>query len=185
VSDFFKNLDAIRLSPESQSLIAASEVLTHVPVRKPNRTDFFRVHPDPDMSFATAVYVDSEERETYLLSPNVPFEIMGEAKPVNLTLAVTRYGHPFLWAVPFPDQLGRSNPWTDTAREAANLAVKSWVRMVSDMQLRAYRIFKAEGQLSDPIWPEKSLSELLELAFKDRVIDSPDHPLVRRLRGLV
>ena len=57
--------------------------------------------------------------------------------------------------------------------------------MAADMQLRAYRIFKAEGQLSDPIWPDKSLQELLELAFKDRVIDNMDHPVVRRLRGLV
>ena len=116
VSNFFKNLDAIRLSPESMSFVGASEVLTHLPVRKPNRTDFFRVHPDPEMSFATAVYVDSEERETYLLSPDMPFDVVGEAKPVNLTLAVTRHGNPFLWAVPFPDPLGRSNPWAETAR---------------------------------------------------------------------
>jgi hypothetical protein len=34
------------------------------------------------------------------------------------------------------------------------------------------------------MWPEKSLSELLKLAFRDRIIDSAEHPVVKRLRGL-
>ena len=33
-------------------------MLSHVPVRKPNRTEFVRVHPDPVMAFPTAVFVD-------------------------------------------------------------------------------------------------------------------------------
>jgi hypothetical protein len=33
-------------------------------------------------------------------------------------------------------------------------------------------------------WPETPFNEVLETAFKGRVIDSEDHPIVRRLRGL-
>jgi hypothetical protein len=50
--------------------------------------------------------------------------------------------------------------------------------------LGAYRVFAAEGELPDPAWPGKPLRELVEIAFRDRVIADPEHPVVRRLRGL-
>jgi len=52
------------------------------------------------------------------------------------------------------------------------------------MSLGAYRIYRAEGELSDPVWPDRTLSELLEIAFRDRIISTEDHPVIRRLRGL-
>jgi hypothetical protein len=67
----FDNLDSLRISPESAGLIGMREVLRHVPVRKPNRTDFFRVHPAADMTLATGVYIDREERETYVVAPEL------------------------------------------------------------------------------------------------------------------
>ena len=56
--------------------------------------------------------------------------------------------------------------------------------MAPDMSLGAYRIYTAEGQLSEPVWPDKSLTELLKLGFKDKVINSAEHPVIRKLRGL-
>jgi hypothetical protein len=38
--------------------------------------------------------------------------------------------------------------------------------------------------LSDPVWPDKPLPEIMQIAFRDRVVDSENHPVVRRLRGL-
>jgi hypothetical protein len=52
------------------------------------------------------------------------------------------------------------------------------------MSLGYYRIYRAEGDIPDPVWPDKPFPELLKLAFAKLVIDSPDHPIVRRLRGL-
>jgi hypothetical protein len=50
--------------------------------------------------------------------------------------------------------------------------------------LGAYGMFKARGDLGEPEWPDKSLSELLRLAFKgDRLIDSLNHPVLRELAG--
>ena len=39
------------------------------------------------------------------------------------------------------------------------------------------------GQLSEPVWPDTQLPRLLETAFRDRVIDRDDHPIMKRLRG--
>jgi hypothetical protein len=45
-------------------------------------------------------------------------------------------------------------------------------------------MFKAKGDLGTPVWPDKPLSDLLRLAFKNELlIDSIDHPVLRELMG--
>ena len=183
-SSVFDNLEALRLSPDAAATAGTKEVLRHVPVRKPNRTEFVRVHPDADMQLATGVFIDREEREVFFVVPELRVELAGELKPVLLATAISRQGVVILWPVPLPDAGGRRNAWAETAREACEMGKRAWVRLVPDMSLGAYRIYEAEGQLSAPMWPDKALSELLKLGFKDRIIDSADHPVVRRLRGL-
>jgi hypothetical protein len=181
----FDNLEALRLSPEDAATIGTREILSRVPVRKPSRTEFFRVHPDPDMQFATGVFVDREDRETYFVTPELRGEMAGEWRPMMLVTVVTRQGVTLLWPVPLPDETGRQNDWHAVAREACELAKSQWIRLVPDMALGSYRIYQAEGQLSEPVWPGKSLAELLAIGFKDRIVDSIDHPVIRRLRGLL
>ena len=180
----FDDLEAIRLSPAAAAAVGTQEVLRHVPVRKPNRIEFVRVHPDPEMQLATGVFEDKAEREVFFVTPGLRAELAGELKPVLLATAITRQGVVFLWPVSLPDEGGRRNAWAETAREAYELAKTTWIRMTADMNLGGYRIYAAEGQLSEPVWLEKALPELLKLAFKDRIIDSADHPVIKRLRGL-
>ncbi len=47
----------------------------------------------------------------------------------------------------------------------------------------SYDIYRATGELPDPTWPPLSFAELVQIAFKDRFIDSPSHPVLRELRG--
>jgi hypothetical protein len=182
--NIFSDLSALRLSDtDAAGLTGARELLSHVPVRKPNRHEFFRVHPDPAMSLSTTVFTDEEEGETFFVTPAMRAALISDAKPVLLVTAVTRQGVVMIFPVKLPMD-GRINSWHETAREAAELAKTGWIRMVADMQLGAYRIYQAEGELPDPVWPEQSFRELLEIAFKGRIIDHEDHPVVRRLRGL-
>jgi hypothetical protein len=180
---FFKDLEALKVSPEALSGGGAREVLTQVPVRKPNRHEFIRTHPDPEMCLVTTVYTDKENRETFLVAPNMREALLGEARVVLIVTAITRQHVTIIWPLSLPDETGRSNPWWETAREACELAKTSWVRVVGDMQLGAYRIYKAEGELSGPNWPAKTLNELLEIGFRGRIIDSENHAVVMRLRG--
>ena len=53
------------------------------------------------------------------------------------------------------------------------------------MSLGAYEIFEASGDLPEPVWPDYSFEEILKIAFRERIVDRPDHPLVQRLRGVV
>jgi hypothetical protein len=62
--------------------------------------------------------------------------------------------------------------------------MKKWVRVTANMSLGAYEIFEAMGDLPEPVWPEHPLEEILTIAFRERLVDHPDHPVVQRLRGI-
>jgi hypothetical protein len=181
MTSLFTDLAALRLD-STDSTLGVVEVLTHVPVRKPSRHEFFRVHSEYVLD--TTVFTDKEERESYLVAPAMRGALVGEARPVLLIPVISRQRALFIWPVPLPSEDGRRNAWTETAQEAMARAKGHWVRLMPDMGLGAYRIYLAEGQLSDPVWPDKPFEEILEIAFRNNVIDSPDHPVVRRLRGL-
>ena len=62
-------------------------------------------------------------------------------------------------------------------------AMTRWVRIKANMSLGAYEIFEAEGSIPDPVWPDLSFGEIYRIAFRDRLINSPDHPVIKRLHG--
>ena len=55
--------------------------------------------------------------------------------------------------------------------------------MVADLNLGAYEVYTASADLPAPEWPEMPFSELLRVAFKDRYLDTLDHPVLKLLRG--
>jgi len=183
-TNIFSNLDALRLSDtDPASLTGAREILSHVPVRKPTRHEFFRVHPDPQMALESTIYVDKAERETFFVTPAMRGALLGETRPVLLTTAITTQRVVLIFPVNLPVD-GRTNAWNDTTLEAVKLAKMGWIRMAADLRLGSYRVYKAEGELPDPEWPVQSFSELLEIAFRGRIVDTPNHAILRRLRGL-
>jgi hypothetical protein len=50
----FDNLAALRLDQSYADTVGVKKLLTTVPVRKPNRQDFVRVHPGPAVASNTA-----------------------------------------------------------------------------------------------------------------------------------
>jgi hypothetical protein len=141
----------------------------------------------PSMSLLTAIFEDKDSREIFLIAPDmVPhMSALGEVTPAKLVPAITRQGVLFLIPAKLPNEAGSNSAWQDTLLRATELAKKKWIRTYADMALGAYRIFEAEGNLSEPEWPDMTLSEMLEVGFKDRVIDSEDHPVFNKLLGRI
>jgi hypothetical protein len=175
------DLEQLRLSQEFVGDVAVRKHIATVPIRKPDRQWWFRVHPE--WSFTAAILELRDTRENYLVLPALRPELPGEAIPTILFPAISRQGVVFLWPVR-PDGLhGRRNEWNRSSLEAAMLAKVKWTRLAANLSLGAYEIFTAPDGLSDPVWPDLSFEELLRIAFRDRIIDSLDHPIVRQLRG--
>jgi hypothetical protein len=177
------DLDNLRVTGDVTS-IGAEKILTGLQVRKPNRQEFYRINPDPDYCLPCAILELKEEREHYLVTPGAVSILSGELRFVEMRLCKNRQGALFLWPLPLPDADGRINSWHESAREAAELAKNSWVRMVANMSAGGYDVYKATGSIPDPEWPKMTFQELLELAFKGgKLIDSEDHPVVKQLYG--
>jgi hypothetical protein len=177
------DLRRLRLSQNFAATIGVKKAITTVPVRKPDRQSFVRVHPDPDWRLETAVIEVKEDRETYLVDPSLWSELPGDIVPKVLFTAINRQGVVFLWPVRLPAEDGKHDEWNRSALEAAQMAMKEWVRVAANMSLGAYDIYVASGDLSEPEWPEVGFEKLLEVAFRDRFIRTFDHPVIRKLRG--
>jgi hypothetical protein len=57
--------------------------------------------------------------------------------------------------------------------------------VVANLSLGAYEIYQAKADLPEPNWPDKPFNDLLRIAFRDRLIDTLDHPILKSLRGEV
>jgi hypothetical protein len=69
----------------------AKKLLTTVPVRKPNKQEFFRVHPAADYRLLAAIVELRDERETYLGLPRFVCELGdGEFYGATLHLCINR-----------------------------------------------------------------------------------------------
>jgi hypothetical protein len=179
------DLDALRLGQDFASLAGVRKLLTTVPVRKPSKEWFVRVHPEPDYRLSTAVLELREDREVYLVSQRLWAGLASEAtfSPRLLVSAVNRQGVFFVWPIRLPGSDGKIDSWSQSASEAMNIAQGKWVRLSPNMGLGAYEISMAPELRADPVWPDLSFQEIIKIAFRDRMISDWDHPVLKRLRG--
>lgn len=180
------NLDNLRLSQDYASEVGVQKKLITVPVRKPNKSEFVRVHPDAAYHLTTLVLELKEQRnETYVIGPALR-ETLATESTVGLRRLVTtvnRQGVTFLWPLRLPGPDGRFDSWGQSALEIADLAVKNWVRVGSNTSLGAYEPFVAVASLSEPTWPTEPFSDLVKIAFTGKMINEYDHPVLKGLRG--
>jgi hypothetical protein len=175
----------LRLSQDFAAGLGVKKALLTVPVRKPSKEWWIQVHPDESYRLQTAVLELKEDRETYLVDPALWHELATEStfSPRALFTGVTRQGVVFLWPIRLPGPDGKIDEWNRSALEAATMAAGRWLRVAANMHLGAYEVFTAAADLPDPEWPETPFNELLRVAFKDRYIDTLEHPVLKRLRG--
>jgi hypothetical protein len=181
--DLFSDLSKLRLSQDFIETAGVKKLLMTVPVRKPNPQDFSRVHPDPAYRMEFAVIDLKDDRELYLLTPTIAAALPGECIPVTLYTAINRQGVVYLWPVRLPTSDGKVNEWYRSLAAGAERAMTRWVRVRANMSLGAYEITEAASTIPDPTWPEHSFQELLRIGFRDRLVNSLDHPLIKRLLG--
>jgi hypothetical protein len=112
----------LQLSQNFAEMAGVRKLLTTVPVRRPHKQEFIRVHADDTYRLETPVLELKEDRETYLVSPDLWPELPGELTPKVLYTTINRQGVLTLWPIRLPGEDGRVDQWNASALEAAEMA---------------------------------------------------------------
>jgi hypothetical protein len=168
---------------------AVKKLLTTIPLRKPNKHEFFRVHPGAEYWKAMA-FIELSQGDIYQVMPNiVPHLDPADFFFAYLCLAITRQATLFFW--PLRISAGeRRNQWNESALIVAKTAIDSWTKMKSRREEgRGGGYYEGEialGNFPEPIWPTMTQQELYNIAFKGgRIIDQFEHPALQKLSGAI
>ena len=173
------DFDDLKLPQNFDQLLRAKRVLTAVPLRKPFKHDWVRVHPTWEQPAAVLKLAGDRQEELWLLKN----ELVGGIPPDLVTSmtfvpTITRQGAIALWPLRSPSSRGRNDTWAETAIEIARVARTSWVQVHADQRIAAYTYAKLDQQ-DDPDWGDTSWAMLRELAFRAKLITSFDHPILQ------
>ena len=174
---------SLRLTQNFGETLGVKKVLTTVPVGKPPKDRFFRAHTSPSWVFPTWILENKTTGETYLASAQVASVLGDLVRAVELHAAIDRQNNVFFIPIPLPRPNGVRNPWHESLAQAVGRSKSVWVRISANKELGGYDIFEATAKLPDPVWPDISIDELLEVAFKGRIMTSVDHPIVQERLG--
>jgi hypothetical protein len=176
--------DPERLRVDTMADIGVERVLTAVPVRRPRRNEFVRVHPDYVVDTLLLERDNGMDKECYLVDEGIQHLVLPELRRTRLYVAITKRNTVFLWPIKLPLEGNDSGRRVaDTALQGAEQAKVTWVRLVWNRELGGYEMLRAKGDLGTPQWPEKSFRDLLEIAFRNNRIDREDHDVIRELAG--
>ena len=186
------DLKNLRIDP-SGMVGAVERVALGYSVRKPNPNAFFRVHPDPAYYAEAFLFSNKQDKkvrgDVYLVSPAyVPYlhpDCVHRFKPHKLYLVQERHAvDPIIWPIGFA--LGgedRDNEYWLTARAAGEVAKTRWARI--DAVEGRYACYHPKVDFPEPVWTTVPFEEILRLAFKNKIIDRHEHPIVEGLLGYV
>lgn len=174
------NLDEFKAKPLDPRAQRKKTILT-MPVGKPSKQHFFRVHKK--LEYPAYILDWEDEKVSYLLTPKIAELVPNQVRYKILYVAIYETGSPFLLSVIQPDSEGRWNNWHQSLSEAATLAKKQWIRLEADMTTQGYNIIHAIGNYGEPDWPEMTIEQYLEIAFKNTQIKDENHPRIKELFG--
>jgi hypothetical protein len=180
VEDF--DFEALRLPQDYQTLANVNQLIVNIPIRKPNRHEFFRTHPT--LVYESLFFVDANDKELYLIDAPIREELRPELVAKVLYPYVNRHGELKLWSIRLPNAEGKLDGYNRTALAAALEAKSKWIRIKTVEGIGSYVVEQALLQ-TEPKWPPivdeaDAMVKILKLALKDNIIKSLDHPVLKK-----
>ncbi len=184
------NFEDLRVTESSP--IVVKRVVNSIPIKKPKPgVEFFRIRPGSEWKFDTHLLDlggKNDGEGKFLLKRDLYPEVM-ETKKLKLVTIYTGIaygsGDIFLSAIAQPNAEGKDHEYNRTRRLAYTKAETHWVKLQTNEPIEAYDTVFAMSKFPDPEWPEEpeNMTKALELAFKDKIIDDHNHPILKKLRG--
>jgi hypothetical protein len=145
------------------------KVQTKLEVRTPNKKWWYRAHRDAEYQIPVDLLVIEGGRDegTWLLEPDVEFpdELAQHTVPALLTRCITSDGTEFLFLAKQSEKSPRSS-----TRRLVTEAREKWIQSSWNGNSKSYDFRYASQLRREPVWPAKTMDELLELAFDGFII---------------
>jgi hypothetical protein len=158
----------------------AAKTQTIIPVRTPDKQWFFRAHPDPDMTLPIDILEikGGNDEGIYFLDPDVEFpdELEQYVIPALITRCITSDGAEFFYLA----KQSTKSP-KESTRRCIREAKFKWIKQSWNATIKGYEFRSASQLRREPVWSDASLNELLDKAFGDHYISSPDHEVIVKL----
>jgi hypothetical protein len=170
-------------NPEAESSVVLCE--------RPAKGQFFTVLPETGEPWQNRKFfylLTLPNRDPYIVSPAIAKIKMGEEdvlRPVLLVRYVTMAGDEGLWPVKLDPPDGKSNTWNQSALNILKLVSEvsggGWVRIVALKNHYRHQLSKKTWKTTPPKFSQRTYDELVSIRFKDRMIDSLEHPVWEEL----
>ena len=126
--------------------------------------------------------------DLYLVIPSLTNQIadVPGIRPYLVVTAVARPNNvPFLWPVRLPNSaITTGDVWATSAQVLIKEAETNWIRKESKPGIQGFMGSRAKADWPEPVFPELSFKEMLEIAIPaERIIKDQSNTVVRRLRG--
>src|SRR5262245_54340440 len=90
---------SLRLEAAVLSSLGTKKHITTIPVKKPNKQAFIRVHPDEKFRLLTSIIEMKESNENFLVARELRDALVAEVDVATLFTAMDRQGTLFLWPI--------------------------------------------------------------------------------------
>jgi len=154
--------------------------------------DFVRLHPNEEeywsdeLCFVSVQIIGEKKDQLHLIDEEIAVRYLPSRKirRFRLALATKPYDAHFLCQVP---SINLDYTWNSTALKACLQAKTHWVQVSSrkEENVEGYKTDKAvdADAFPEPKWLSPSLEYLIELSFQGAIIETDDHPGLRRVIG--
>ena len=153
-----------------------------VECKRPPKGHYFTVRPDTDKPYKDrGIYflLELEGRDPHLVTPKIAEQKKEEdtIRPVLIVRCVTMAGEEILWPLKLNPSDGKSNAWNTSALNILKLAETHWVRMENAKKHYRHRLSNKTLAKVPPKFTERSFQDLIDIAFKDRIVRTIDHEI--------
>ena len=166
---------------------------TVMQVKKPHKQATVAIHPHTEMRFILQCFVlhgeaegKTGDRTYYPILPHVAELVFESVIPVLFVPYVTVGGTLMLWPISMKrDSRGELNSWHASALDVVDeyAASGEWIRVIPNQDAGGYDV-KIMAVATKPKFPNTSKQEILDLAFKKRLIKDTNHPIIKSQLGL-
>ena len=182
---------------------AATRVYDVVDLSKPGPDDWFKVYNLADGAgldgypnvMISKVKDPEGKLNPYLIAGSEEFraacaEKLSRVQDVKLLYGITTHKRLFIWPLVVVEDLNEGIGWHISGYEIAKAAFDRWTQIRSDKPNNRYQHIDLDDQDQVPKEevfgaPPIDYETALNKAFKDRVIDSEDHPVYKNAGSIV